>query len=457
MGDGQRIGRHHQVAAGLQGKRHKGRGGPDVEKNRSAIGHKVQNRSGNGALGFGVQAHALGKAGLGAHRAQARSAMKPGDPALGFQTFQPTAHGFFGNGQSAGQSRNPSPLVAVIPAGLRRAGLRAFPENQSLIYGFQRVYNIIPQILTADLTGPPSMLHPAQRIGGAGMTPLERVRTLAIWQGAVQIAPLGGGITNINFVVQDAVRKTVVRIGDDIPVHQILRFNELAASLAAHEAGVSPAVVHHEPGVLVIEFIEGKTLTAEDFQQDWVLDQAISLIRRTHSEIPRHLRGPALTFWVFHVIRDYAATLLEGDSRHKGLLPALLSEADDLERAVGPIEMVFGHNDLLAANFLNDGSRLWLIDWDYAGFGSALFDLGGLAANNGLSLVQETHMLQAYFGSTPDAALWRRYRAMKAAAALRETLWSMVSEIHSKLDFDYSAYTAANLATYRAALAALKD
>jgi hypothetical protein len=63
-------------------------------------------------------------------------------------------------------------------------------------------------------------------------------------------------------------------------------------------------------------------------------------------------------------------------------------------------------------------------------------------------------MLGAYFDRTPDADLWRRYRAMKAAAALREALWSMVSEIHSTLDFDYAAYTKANLATYRAAFAA---
>lgn len=289
------------------------------------------------------------------------------------------------------------------------------------------------------------------------MTPLQRAQSLPIWQGAVRIAPLGGGITNVNFVAQDDVRKVVVRIGDDIPVHQILRFNELSASRAAHAAGVSPAVLHHEPGVLVIEFIEGKTLTAADFQADGVLDQAVALIRRTHTEVPGHLRGPVLTFWVFHVIRDYAATLRAGNSAYLGLLPGLLADAARLEKAVGPIEMVFGHNDLLPANFLHDGKRLWLIDWDYAGFGSALFDLGGLAANNALTPAQEAHMLQTYYGRAPEAGLWRRYRAMKAAAALRETLWSMVSEIHSELAFDYAAYTSANLATYRAAFDAAAD
>ncbi|MEO8244143.1 MAG: choline kinase family protein, partial [bacterium] len=205
------------------------------------------------------------------------------------------------------------------------------------------------------------------------MTPEDRVRALPIWTGPVTVVPLGGGITNTNFVATDAVKKTVVRIGDDIPLHQILRFNELAASRAAHQAGVSPAVLHNEPGILVIDHIDGRTLSAADLQQDDMLDQALTLILRTHQVIPQFLRGPVQMFWPFHVIRDYVATLRDGASEHEPLLPALLDEAAILQLAVGPIDLVFGHNDLLPANFLHDGERLWLIDWDYAGFNSPLF------------------------------------------------------------------------------------
>ena len=288
------------------------------------------------------------------------------------------------------------------------------------------------------------------------LDPLTRALALPIWQGDATATPLGGGITNLNVLVTDATRRAVVRIGDDIPVHQIMRFNELAASRAAHAAGVSPAVLHHEPGALVIDFVEGRTMTAEDLLDQDLLEQALALVMHAHRDIPRHLRGPALTFWVFHVVRDYAATLDEGRSRHRPILPDLLSEAEALERAVGRIEMVFGHNDLLPGNFLHDGKRMWLIDWDYAGWGSPLFDLGGLAANIGLDAKQEAWLLEAYFGVAPDADLWRRYRAMKAAAALREAMWSMVQESHSKLDFDYRTYTAAYLDTYRTALAATR-
>ena len=283
------------------------------------------------------------------------------------------------------------------------------------------------------------------------MTPLERAVSLPCWTGKVTGAPLGGGITNLNFVVQDGARKAVVRIGDDIPLHPILRSNELAASRAAALAGISPAVLYHEPGALVIDFVEGRTLAAKDFQDAGLRALAVTLIGRAHRTMPQFLRGPAQMFWAFHVIRDYAATLREGSSRHLGLLPLLLANAERLEAAIGPIDLVYGHNDLLPANFIHDGSRLWLIDWDYAGFNSPLFDLGGFAANTGLTEDQEAEVLARYFGRDPDAALLRAYRAMKAAAALREALWSMVSEVHSVLDFDYAAYTATNLATYRAA------
>jgi thiamine kinase-like enzyme len=286
--------------------------------------------------------------------------------------------------------------------------------------------------------------------------PLARAMSLPIWDGKTTATPLGGGITNLNVLVTDASRRAVVRIGDDIPVHQIMRFNELAASRAAHAAGISPAVLHHEPGALVIDFVAGRTMTAEDLREQDLLEQALALVMHAHRDIPRHLRGPALTFWVFQVVRDYAATLEEGLSRHRASLPDLLDEAEALERAVGRIEMVFGHNDLLPGNFLHDGKRMWLIDWDYAGWGSPLFDLGGLAANSGLDPAQEAWMLEAYFGGGPDADLWKRYRAMKAAAALREAMWSMVQEIHSKLDFDYKAYTAEYIDTYRQALAATR-
>ena len=182
-----------------------------------------------------------------------------------------------------------------------------------------------------------------------------------------------------------------------------------------------------------------------------MLARILPLLRRCHAEVGRHLEGPAPLFWVFHVCRDYARTLERGRSRMLSELPRLMAMNDRLEALVGEVRLVFGHNDLLAANILDDGRRLWLLDWEYAGFNSPLFDLGGLASNNEFDASLEAELLERYFGRAPDAGLLRRYGAMKCASLLRETLWSMVSEVHSTLDFDFQAYTAENLRRFEAA------
>jgi len=289
---------------------------------------------------------------------------------------------------------------------------------------------------------------------------LTRIAALPCWRGPISTRRLPGGITNVNYVVEDAGGKFVVRLGGDIPVHQVMRFNELAASRAAWAAGVSPEVVHAETGVMVLRFVEGRVFAEADVREPANLERVVGLLQRVHHDIPRHLHGPVLLFWVFHVIRDYGHTLIEGRSHHAPRLPGLIASAEVMERAVGPVELVFGHNDLLAANLIDDGTRLWLVDWDYAGFGSPLFDLANLASNNQLPEERERWLLEAYFDTPVGDGTWRAYAAMKCASLLRETLWSMVSEIHSTLDFDYAAYTAENLArferTYSAAATELE-
>lgn len=283
------------------------------------------------------------------------------------------------------------------------------------------------------------------------------VSTLPFWTGPIDPKPLDGGITNVNFVVEDAGQKFVVRVGGDIPLHQVMRFNERAASEAAFEAGISPEVVYAAEGALVLRFIEGKTYDAVDIRRQQTLEKILPVIRKCHRDMPKYLKGPALIFWVFHVLRNYASTIVEGRGRRAADVPQLMEMATKLEKAVGAIDLVYGHNDLLPANFLDDGDRLWLIDWDYGGFNSPLFDLGGLASNAGLSPGQEEWLLEAYFDKPVTDDLRHRYAAMKCASLLREAMWSMVSELHSEIDFDYATYTDTNLKNYESAVSAFLD
>jgi len=280
---------------------------------------------------------------------------------------------------------------------------------------------------------------------------IERIKSLPCWSGEVEPEPIAGGITNYNFRVDDAGARFFVRTGVDIPVHGVMRFNELAATKAAEKVGLSPSMVYSEQGLMVCRFIDGHTFAEKDIRLADNLPRVLDLIRRCHNEMPRYFRGPALIFWVFHIIRNYISELEDQRSTYVDLLPDLTAKANLLEAAAGPNRIVFGHNDLLSANFIDDGTRLWLIDWDYAGYNSPLFDLANLASNNGLSPDQEHWLLESYFEAPVSEPLMISFNAMKSASLLRETMWSMVSEIHSTLDFDYAGYTVENMARFDAA------
>ena len=279
----------------------------------------------------------------------------------------------------------------------------------------------------------------------------ERIAGLTCWNDVSDIVPLSGGMTNLNFKVRDGEQNYVVRLGEDDPIHLISRTNEIAASQAAHAIGVSPELVYHEPGVLVVRFVEGQVYAEADVRVDGNLLRIVQLMQRFHHEMPGRFNQVPVMFWVFQVFRHYLNLLARGQSAHAERLAELAQIGRELENAVGPVEIVFGHNDLLAANFIDDGERLWLIDFDYAGFNSPLFDLSNLASNNELDEAQELAMLEAYYDVEPNDATIGSYQAMKCASLLRETLWSMVSELHSRVDMDFADYTQKNLQRFEKA------
>lgn len=255
-------------------------------------------------------------------------------------------------------------------------------------------------------------------------------------------------MTNLNFKVVDGEDAYVVRLGEDDPLHLISRANEIASCKAAQRIGVSPELVYHEPGMLVVRFVEGKVFEEADVRDNNNLQRIIDVLRRFHREVPAQFDQVPVMFWVFQVLRHYHNLIASGESSHHARLDELAQIATALETAVGAVEIVFGHNDLLAANFIDDGEKIWLIDFDYAGFNSPLFDLSNLASNNELDAGLEQAMLEQYFGAELDSRQLGSYHAMKCASLLRETMWSMVSELHSRVDMDFAEYTAMNLARF---------
>lgn len=264
--------------------------------------------------------------------------------------------------------------------------------------------------------------------------------------------PLHGGLSNENYIVTDADERFVVRLGEDLPFHHVVRDHEIMVTRAAHAAGFAPELVYAAPGVMVSRFIDGVTYDAQAVCKD--VEEIARLIQRFHQTMPTRVSGGARLFWPFHVVRDYAATLRAGNSRYRSRLDDFVALSQALELLQAPLPIVFGHHDLLPANFLHDGNRLWLIDFEYASFSTPMFDLAGVVANAGVDADMSTRFLQIYFDGPVSDVVVCSHSAMQCAALLREAMWSMVSELHMAAPgVDYVAYAEENLQMLSEALA----
>jgi thiamine kinase-like enzyme len=248
--------------------------------------------------------------------------------------------------------------------------------------------------------------------------------------------PLEGGITNRNYRLRLGGEDLVLRICDrGAEVLGIDRTTEEIASRRAAAEKLAPPVVAFLSDVpaLVTRWLPGGGLTPEEVRAPENLVQVARLLRRLHS-------CPALptSFDVFRLVerqRDLAAALPESYDR-------VMELAGRIETALsGPEHQhVPCHNDLLTANFVRDGRRVCIVDWEYAGMNDRYFDLGNLAVNNGFGAEDERALLEAYWGEPPSERRLAALRLMRLVSDLREAMWGAVQHGRSTLDFDYAAY-----------------
>jgi thiamine kinase-like enzyme len=276
----------------------------------------------------------------------------------------------------------------------------------------------------------------------------ERIAERVWPDGIRSLEPLGGGITNRNFKVTllDGAQ-VVLRVGGkDTELLGIDRDNEHAATRAAAEAGLAPEVVAFvEPeGYLVTRFVDGGPVPVEDVRRLATLREIAGGLRRFHD-------GPAIPgrFDSFRVVEAYCAT---ATGRGVALPPgyaAAKEVADRIESARGVQPPAPCHNDLLNANFISDGERIWIVDWEYAGMGDRFFDLANFSVNHELSADENEELLRLYFGEVLEDDV-RSLTLMRFMSDFREAMWGVVQQGLSELEFDFADYAESHFERLRA-------
>jgi thiamine kinase-like enzyme len=260
---------------------------------------------------------------------------------------------------------------------------------------------------------------------------------------ALTLTPLSGGITNRNFRVDAAGTddRWVVRLaGNDTHLLGISREVEHAATVAAAGVGVGPEVTAflRPEGYLVTRFIVGTPVSDTAVRQPETLRRVADSLRRIHD-------GPAIPglFVPLRICEAYRALAAE-----RGVpIPPDYDRARDVARRIelafvtNPVELRPCHNDLLNANFIDDGTRIRIIDWEYAGMGDPFFDLGNFSINHELDRDADAVLLEAWAGEVRPADL-ARITLMRVVSDFREAMWGVLQQGISTLDVDFVAYAA---------------
>jgi thiamine kinase-like enzyme len=257
------------------------------------------------------------------------------------------------------------------------------------------------------------------------------------WAGrAVSAAPISGGLTNRNYRVEVGGRPYFVRIpGPGTDLLAVDRGNELFNTRAAAEAGVGARVVHHVAAhdAIVLEWLEARTMSNEAFQAPGEPARIAEALRRLHA-------GPRfrddfdmvdLSARYLAVIDERAIPVPDGYRDHLWAVPRIAAALRARRLATVPC-----NNDLLAENYLDDGRRLWIVDYEYSGNNDPTFEIGNTAQELGFDERRLAELVSGYFGEATPAMLARCHLQM-IMSDVGWTLWAAIQARISSIDYDF--------------------
>ena len=264
-----------------------------------------------------------------------------------------------------------------------------------------------------------------------------RLDAVAVFAGRpLLVEELSGGLTNRNYkVTVDGARYVARMSSPEGALLAIDREVEHAASVAAAASGVAPAVAEYAPqvGILVIEWLDARTFTEDDVRDSRNLPAVVAALRVLHAGAPL----PA-TFDCFEMMRSYLDVVATRGLRKPERFDEFLPVIERIRRALAVRDdgLVPCHNDLLAANLLDDSTRIRLIDYEYAGNNDACFELGNLWSESNLAPAQLDELIALYYGQ----ALRHKVARARLFALVGKALWMLWASIQngvSDLDFDF--------------------
>jgi thiamine kinase-like enzyme len=265
----------------------------------------------------------------------------------------------------------------------------------------------------------------------------EIVGRVSLWRGReVSVSELSGGLTNSNYRVDVAGASYVLRIpGASTELLAVDRANERHNAEAAAATGVAPRVLEYleDANVMVLEFIPGETMSADSLRSVEMARRMASSIKRLHSARRFHA-----DFDMFRLTEFYLGVCRERDVRIPDGFAERLGQVGEIERAFdrNPMPPAPCHNDLLAENYIDDSSMLWIVDFEYSGNNDPCFELGDTAQECGFDKDQRATLCEAYFGkSTPS--LLARIDLQAVIADVGWTLWAAIQAKISTIEYDF--------------------
>jgi thiamine kinase-like enzyme len=261
--------------------------------------------------------------------------------------------------------------------------------------------------------------------------------TRRMWPGCeIRVSPIAAGLTNQNFRVEvDGTPRFVRLPGQSTDLLAVDRANELHNTRAAAEAGVGPRIVAEDPGTgaFALEWLDGRTMSIEAFREPGLPVRIAEALRQLHA-------GPRFRddFNIFRLAEHY---LRVADDRSIRIPAGYRDETGkvaliEAALAARPMAAVPTHNDLLAENYLDDGRKLWIVDYEYSGNNDPTFELGNTAQELAFDAARQAELCAAYFGEATPALL-ARMRLQMIMSDVGWTLWAAIQAAISTIDYDF--------------------